>query len=40
MLVYLAAPFGETNSTKRNVAEKARDILINKGFTVHCPWEL
>lgn len=39
MLVYLAAPFGETNSTKRNVAEKARDILINKGFTVHCPWE-
>lgn len=39
MLVYLAAPFGEMNSVKRNVAEKARDILINKGFIVHCPWE-
>ena len=37
--IYLAAPFGELNSDKRENAENARRILRDLGFDVHCPWE-
>ena len=38
-MVYLAAPFGEPLSDKRNNALNAKRILENKGLTVFCPWE-
>ena len=38
-MVYLAAPFGEPLSDKRNNALNAKKILENKGMTVFCPWE-
>ena len=37
--IYLAAPFGEPNSDKRNWAHNAKYILENKGFEVYAPWE-
>ena len=39
MKVYLAAPFGEPNSKKRENAENARKILLALDCDVHCPWE-
>lgn len=37
--IYLAAPFGTTNSEKRLNAESASRILYGKGFDVFCPWK-
>lgn len=37
--VYLAAPFGEINSDKRDNARHAAEILRQAGFEVFCPWK-
>ena len=39
MKVYLAAPFGEPKSEKRNNAENALRILRDKGCDIYAPWE-
>ena len=39
MKVYLAAPFGEPKSAKREIAMAAKEILGSKEFNVYAPWE-
>ena len=39
MKVYIAAPFGEPDSLKRNQAMGAAYLMENKGFTVYKPWD-
>lgn len=38
MIVYLAAPFGTSDSVKRSNAETAAKILFDKGCDVYKPW--
>ena len=39
MKAYIAAPFGERDSSKRAKALTAAEIMIDKGYEVFMPWE-
>lgn len=40
MNIYLATPVGDAESSERQFAVKAKEILQQKGLNVYCPWEL
>lgn len=40
MKIYLATPIGPSGSSERMNAVRARDILVDKGLSVYCPWDM